>query len=363
MQIITDGNANDWDSFIGTQPYAPFLQSSAMQSTYKRTNQNSIRFTVEEQNTILAGCMAVIVPAKRGPHLSVPYGPIMQHSNTAEINIACMQLLITALTDYCKKNGYWFVRLSPHWPEGKQALLPAESIQTPLHLLAEHLWYIPLRQDCRWSPQSEPITKDTILMSMRKTTRNLVRRAERDGVTIQSSSGLGADFNEFIRLHDETRKRHHFTPYTNEFFKAEVEAFSARNECTVYTAWYEGECICASIHIHSNGETSYHHGASSSAHLKIPASYLLQWHAICDAVDRGDHVYNFWGIAPVTQQEDGKWRLEEENKGHPFAGVTTFKTGFGGTLLELIPCHDIPVRKKYYLTRWFEQFRKWKRGF
>lgn len=363
MQIIRDGNAAEWNNFISKQPYTPFLQSSAMQKTYLQTNQQSVCFTVEENGTIIAGCMAVIVPAKRGPHVSVPYGPILDKKNTTDANKKCIAVLVKDLTEYCKKNGYWFVRLSPHWPTSAQNLLPTEAKKTPLHLLAEHLWYVPLRQDCRWGMQKNAITKDSILMNMRKTTRNLVRRAERDGVTIRSSSGLGDDFNEFIRLHEQTRKRHHFTPYTNTFFAAEVEHFSAQNQCTVYTAWYEGECICASIHIHYNGETSYHHGASSSAHLKIPASYLLQWQAICDAFDRRDHVYNFWGIAPVSKQEDGKWRLAEENKGHPFAGVTTFKTGFGGTLLELTPCHDIPVSNTYYLTRWFEQYRKWRRGF
>ena len=114
--------------------------------------------------------------------------------------------------------------------------------------------------------------------------------------------------------------------------------------------------------MHFGGETSYHHGASASAYSKVPASYLLQWHAICDAIDRGDSIYNFWGIAPVEYKED-KWQIAEQKKKHPFAGVTLFKTGFGGTLLPLVPCHDIPLSKLYTITRWFEIFRKWKRGF
>jgi lipid II:glycine glycyltransferase (peptidoglycan interpeptide bridge formation enzyme) len=56
-------------------------------------------------------------------------------------------------------------------------------------------------------------------------------------------------------------------------------------------------------------------------------------------------------------------KLKAQSSRHPFAGVTLFKTGFGGQLLNLIHCQDIPISKKYYLTWGFEMVRKWKRGF
>jgi lipid II:glycine glycyltransferase (peptidoglycan interpeptide bridge formation enzyme) len=186
---------------------------------------------------------------------------------------------------------------------------------------------------------------------LRKTTRNLVRRAEREGVTIEASKNPNDDIDHFLKLHEETRKRHGFVPYTDAFFRAQVQRFSERNECTLYMAHYQGEVIAASIHMHMAGETSYHHGASTQKHAKVPASYLLQWTAICDALKRGDHIYNFWGIAP------------EGVRNHPFAGVTTFKTGFGGTVLALHHCMDIPLSSRYYATRAFEVVRKWRRGF
>lgn len=363
MQVEQITQNEDWQEFLQSQTYTPFLQSTAMQTVYEHTNQHCARFAVRENGIIKAICMVIHVPARRGPHLSIPYGPMLKTSNTVEQNKECIKLLLQAITQHALQKKCWFIRLSPHWPQADQTLLPANAIPAPLHLLAEHIWYLPLRQDCRWGTTPAPVTKDSLFMNLRKTTRNLVRRAQKDGVTIKQSSGLGEDFTQFLRLHEQTRKRHHFTPYTDAFFTAEVAAFSAINECTVYTAWYENECISASIHIHSRGETSYHHGASSSTHSKIPASYLLQWQAISDAFDRGDHVYNFWGIAPITQTDDGKWRIDAAYANHPFAGVTLFKTGFGGNLLELVPCHDIPLNKKYYATRWFEQLRKWKRGF
>lgn len=146
----------------------------------------------------------------------------------------------------------------------------------------------------------------------------------------------------------------------------------------LYLALYQGKTIAASIHMHLGGETSYHHGASAEKYKKIPASYLLQWTAIRDALKRGDHVYNFWGIAPTRHESsDVSFEQKEQHPGlttqvsqlkshnshHPFAGVTLFKTGFGGHVLHLVHCFDLPLSPLYRLTRTFEQIRKWRRGF
>ena len=139
-----------------------------------------------------------------------------------------------------------------------------------------------------------------------------------------------------------------------------MKNFAAKGECTVYIAEYQGEVLATSIHMHFGGETSYHHGASTHLQPKIPASYALQWQAIRDALKRGDDIYNFWGIAPMVQEGEEE-RIE--NPSHPFAGVTLFKRGFGGSVLNLTHCQDLPLSAKYYVTRGFEFVRKWRRGF
>ena len=47
--------------------------------------------------------------------------------------------------------------------------------------------------------------------------------------------------------------------------------------------------------------------------------------------------YNLWGIAPPGA------------KHHRYAGVTTFKTGFGGDLVEYVPAHDLVLKPGRYL--------------
>lgn len=350
-------SSDAWDAFLARQQYRPFLQSWTMGEVYAQIDQPAIRLeAVDAKGDIAAIAFAHLVPARRGRHLSVPYGPLGDP--------AAFPALFEALAETGRTHQCAFIRVSPHLP--RETPIPTgamKSMRSPLHLLGEEIWYLPLRTPNPWTSDgdSAPRQAEEILMQCRKTTRNLIRRAEKDGVTIEAAPYPDVGLKEFIRLHDETRKRHGFTPYGNRFFRAQVEQFMKKGQVTVYLAHYQGEVIAASVHMTSNGETSYHHGASSAAHSKVPASYLLQWRAIEDALKRGDRVYNFWGIAPTHLDEEGERRLLDKN--HPFAGVTTFKTGFGGELLPLVHCFDIPLTPMYRLTRAIELVRKWRRGF
>ncbi|MDD5623116.1 MAG: peptidoglycan bridge formation glycyltransferase FemA/FemB family protein [Candidatus Peribacteraceae bacterium] len=358
MDIFQAQNPAAWDAFLASQAFRPFLQSWTMGEVYRDTGQEPIRVEVREGTDIVATCQAILVDARRGKHLSIPYGPVMRNQESGMRN-QVLETLLNELIRIGRQHRCSFIRMSPFWPKlpTPYALRPLpHAVPSPLHLLAEHVWYLPLVTPDPWqsgdrSPAKQAVSEEALFSAMRKTTRNLIRRAEKEGVEIVASPDPVKDVEAFIALHEETRKRHHFTPYTNAFFRSQVTRFAPRGECSVYLARYQGEIAAASIHMHVGGETSYHHGASASKFAKIPASYLLQWTAIRDALRRGDHVYNFWGIAPEGVRQ------------HPFAGVTLFKTGFGGTLLELQHCIDLPLSKRYYLTRAFELLRKWRRGF
>ncbi|MDD4318861.1 MAG: peptidoglycan bridge formation glycyltransferase FemA/FemB family protein [Candidatus Peribacteraceae bacterium] len=341
-----------WDAFLRSRRFRPFLQNWTMGEVYRDVGQEPLRLEVRDGDRITGTCFAHVVSARRGKHLSVPYGPVVEDPTA-------LSLLLSALRDEGRKRGCAFVRLSPFWPDVsplRDVLRREKARPAPLHLLAEHLWYLPLRLPDPWQrgvpdTVSHHRSEDELFAGMRSTARNLVRRAEREGVTVTRSPHPVSDLPSFLALHEETRKRHGFVPYGAAFFRAQVSQFAPRNEVSMYLAHYQGEVIAASIHMHCGGETSYHHGASTQKHKNIPASYLLQWTAIRDALARGDHVYNFWGVSP-----EGVSR-------HPFAGVRTFKTAFGGTMLPLVHCMDLPLSPRYLLTKAIETARKWRRGF
>ncbi len=367
MTITEATSASEWDAFLLSQPYRPFLQSWAMGEVYRRIGQEPVRLMIKDGDVVRGICFAHIVPARRGKHLSIPYGPVITEDRGQRTEDSMIKILTDELKRIAHKQKCAFIRLSPFWKTSQQVDQILEQIgakRSPLHLLAEHLWYLPLTTSDPWSSlstvhcplSSVPRNEEDLLKSMRSTTRNLIRRAQKEGVTVSASGNLSADLHHFLRLHDETRKRHGFTAYTDAFFRAQVEEFQSTGSVILYLARHQGEVIASSIHMTFGGETSYHHGASVIS--KIPASYLLQWTAIQDALKRGDHVYNFWGIAPMLPSP-----VPGPVPKHPFAGVTLFKTGFGGKVLALTHCRDIALSPRYYVTRGIETIRKWRRGF
>jgi lipid II:glycine glycyltransferase (peptidoglycan interpeptide bridge formation enzyme) len=373
MNISEASDPQAWDSFILSQPWKPFLQSWTMGEVYREVGQEPVRLIAKDGSGIKCICFGHIVPAKRGRHLSVPYGPVLDHRLSENEQGTTFRELVDSLKKIAESRGCSFIRMSPFWPSPSQPHpLTPNPVPSPLHLLAEHIWFMKLKTE------NKPRTGEEILAGMRKTARNLIRRAEKDGVTVEASENPVKDLQVFIDLHSETRRRHGFTPYSDAFFRSQVSLFAPRGECTLYLAKFQGEVIASSVHMHFGGETSYHHGASASKFSKIPASYLLQWTAIKDALKRSDDIYNFWGIAPPSPtpnpSPEGGGALPplsplggkgsgDRGKKHPFSGVTLFKTGFGGELLNLKHCFDLPLSRKYWLTYGFELLRKWHRGF
>jgi len=354
MKISPMRNEAEWESFLESQPWAPFLQSFTMGEVYRTVGQEPVRMEVRENDSLKAVCQGVIVPAKRGKHLSVPYGPVIGKIEDRSLKFEVLQLIVEGLRKVAMERGCSFVRLSPFWSKEESGDLMEELSSlgfrpSPLHLLAEHIWYLDLQGRM----------EEGLLMAMRATTRNLIRKAEKEGVEVHASSNPIGDFTSFWRLYEATGERHGFVLYPRDLLCAQLEMFSLNGQGKLYLARHNGEILAASIHITYGGVTSYHHGAS--ADTKVPASYLLQWRAIKDALRGGDRIYNFWGIAPMRSTGDPRSQFPDPN--HPFAGVTTFKTGFGGQLLELVHCLDLPLTTRYILTWSVEKLRKVKRGF
>ena len=97
-------------------------------------------------------------------------------------------------------------------------------------------------------------------------------------------------------------------------------------------------------------EGDYYEAASTDLNRKLPGAYALLWQAAKDLKMEGYERFNLWGIAPPNQPN------------HRYAGVTTFKTGFGGEVIEYVPAHDLVLSKIGYLKDYMvEAIRKKKR--
>ena len=79
--------------------------------------------------------------------------------------------------------------------------------------------------------------------------------------------------------------------------------------------------------------------------------YLLHWESIKYAKKKGFLIYNFFGIA---RDNDPK---------NPWFGFTLFKKGFGGYQREWVHALDLPLKRRYWLTHFFEMLERKRKGY
>lgn len=337
---VIEINKEKWDKFVLSQPDTLFVQSSSYGEFYKKEGESAWLFgVVDEQDSLVFGSLVASTHARRGNFLYLPYGPIGSNSN-----MELYKVFFDFLKDFGKKEGYHFIRLSPFFDETKeyeQILRGLGARPSPMHILAETTWLLPIKQ-----------SSEKLLADMNKNHRNLINRCEREGVKVEMRTDLEA-LKLFNELHDETAKRHKFHRFSKSYIEHEFCSMLEKGSVVIFLGYLpDGNLDSASIIIYFGKMASYRHAASLNQDKRLPTTYALQWHSIQEAKKRGMELYNFWGIAP-----DGA------EKSHPFYGITHYKKGFGGFQRDLVHCHDIPLSNRYWITWLIETLRSKKRGF
>jgi lipid II:glycine glycyltransferase (peptidoglycan interpeptide bridge formation enzyme) len=103
---------------------------------------------------------------------------------------------------------------------------------------------------------------------------------------------------------------------------------------------------------------TYLYGASDHEFRDYMSPLLLQWTAVARAKAAGATQYDFFGIAPPRESRNvnrESRELYEYDPKHQYAGVTRFKLGFGGSVVEAPGTFDLILQpgkyKVYQLLR------------
>ena len=320
----------NWQEVIKKFPEANFLQSP----NYGKMNEILGDKVVEEDFGEKGRALMIVRNAKRGRYLEIPCGPLLDYSDKKSVTSAFKKI-----AEIAKKEKCVFVRVRPqliNTPENLQLLANLGLKKSPMHLAAELTVIIDLGK-----------SEDELLADMRRQTRYEVRRAAKQGITVEKMQGEEI-FKEFHKVQAETAKRQGFVPPNLKTLMAEREAFG--NNIAIYVAkTSEGSPIAYGMIIKDGKEGDYYEAASTDLNRKMPGAYALLWQVMKDLKVEGYERFNLWGIAPAGQPN------------HRYAGVTTFKTGFGGEVVEYVPAHDMVISKAKYLKNWLVETARKKR--
>jgi len=115
--------------------------------------------------------------------------------------------------------------------------------------------------------------------NMDDSVRKAVRKAEKDGVTVEILQSLEA-VRDFYRLQCLTRRRHGLPPQPWPFFVNIHRHILSHNLGMVAVASHAGKKIAASVYFYLGGRAIYKYGASDHAQQQLRGPNLVMWEAI-----------------------------------------------------------------------------------
>ncbi|HLP77864.1 MAG TPA: GNAT family N-acetyltransferase, partial [Candidatus Paceibacterota bacterium] len=142
--------------------------------------------------------------------------------------------------------------------------------------------------------------------------RRAIRKAEKAGITLESSSSEKA-IRDYYVLHCQTRRHHGLPPQPIAFFLNIQSHILNRGMGTVISARLNNRLIASAIFFLFGTESIYKFGASDRDHLPLRANNLVMWTGIQWCARQGAQVFQM-----------GRTSLANE-------GLRRFKLGWGTT--------------------------------
>lgn len=320
-------NREEWDKFVTSFKEANFLQSWDFYEFHKNRGLEIVRRIAKNNGKIVAAYAGVVEHAKRGRHLAIAGGPIIDWQKTTLAKAVVDDIKTQALNYHCV-----FARVRPQLELSDSATKLFQQTlgfkKAPMYLSVEYAGVLDLNK-----------TEEELLVGMRQRLRRALRKAAKNNITVETSTDP-KDIHTFYEIQLQTAKRHEFVSFSEDFLTKQFEAFAPNHEAVLYTAKHEGEILAQNFMIFYGNEASYHYGVSSELGTKLSGAPLLHMQAMRDARERGIKRYNFWGI------------VDENDTKHRFYGVSVFKRGFGVEELKYLPAHDLILDRKKYLRTW-----------
>lgn len=252
----------------------------------------------------------------------VPYGPLLCPSESAQgvflenlsealrekLSRSCILIRYDLPWKREEEQGSQTIRMN--WGTVKHNIRPSSSGQLPTTTTI-----LDLRSSA-----------DEILSRMHPKTRYNIRIALSKGVKVRR--GTVEDLDIFMSLYEETSRRNRIQSHDRAFFQALYQSHEKDAFFELLIASLDGVDLSAMFLTLSDNRATYLYGASSDSMRNSMSTYALQYQAILDAKASGALEYDMFGIAPKDATE------------HKLSGLSRFKLGFGGSILDRMGCWD-----------------------
>ena len=223
----------------------------------EKSGETAYRVAVFDGEECLGIAQFIVVSARRGTFLLCPHGPLFSCEIHRRKEV--MDLFVAYGRRKAVEHSCASIRICPlleRTPNTRRFF-------TNWDFAVRRRLYIPSSRGFLISNQAPKSCSPACA----KTTRYEIRKAEKLGVTIESSADRES-IDRFYRIYQETTDRQHFVPFSRDYISREHEAFSPDNRIRFFFARYLDQDIATAVIVFTDDSAFYHHGASSKAFAK-----------------------------------------------------------------------------------------------
>ena len=368
---LTTISKEEFTSFANTVSHRSFIQSVEMANLLEKRG-NTVQFIAWKQNDqVQVAAILYSLSMTGGLHMEINSGPLYQEETLLEPFYA-------ALKDYAKKNGAIELVIKPydHYQTFDSDGNPISEEQSHFLDTLKNLGY---QHDGFQTgyPGGEPVwhylktikeaDSKSLLKSFNKNCSRNITTALNYDISIRNITR--EEIPQFKQIIEETGKRqgfedkslsYYYDLYDSfgpnaEFVVAEINSTAAlahldqkisllnpsakqyeqqlqklekqKNIVRETLAGKDSETVplaCALI-IYTPSEVTYLFGGSYTKYQKFSAAFLIQYHSMKRALQKGITLYNFLGIQGIFDGSDGVLRFKQNFNGYIVRKMGTFR--------------------------------------
>jgi alanine adding enzyme len=184
IRDVTDGK--EWDTFVTSHPEANFLHSWQWGEFHLSRGRIVVRRGVYIGDVLEGAYEGVVERARRGTHLSIAGGPIVDWRNTDVVELLCDDM-----RQQGQEHGCVFVRVRPQLERSQESMELFERLdfrRAPMYLSVEHAGILDLSK-----------SEEELLKGMRQRLRRALRKAEKNNISVETSTNP-EDIKEFYQI-------------------------------------------------------------------------------------------------------------------------------------------------------------------
>lgn len=300
IRMLASADMDSWKAFA--YAYGSLWQSPEWKTYQEALGRETRVYGAFESHKLVASALTIIDRTTRNlATWEIPRGPIGEAA----------AMLAQRIVEGARRERALVLRLSPPVPLSLDGFTPSHGHSQPQATRILDLTLDP----------------ETLLAHMKPKGRYNIRLAQRHDIEIRPTDDVAA----FHALLKQTGTRDGFGIHPQKHYQAFLKHLPGAFLLLAYHR--KDEPIAGLMGIVWQDLGIYYYGASDERHRALMAPYLLQWEAMKFCKARGCTRYDLLGIAPVGSDSTHAW-----------AGISSFKEKFGGTVVEYPQEQQVMIR-------------------